>query len=433
MSPQMQKALHLLQLPILELSTAIDAEIEQNPLLEYAEEDFALSFGRENIRKSSSLQKEDSDVKSFLENTIAYENSLFEHLMKQAQEKFSSQKELFLAKMIIGNLDECGFLSTPLEEVALFANASKEALEPILRQIQTFEPLGIGAKNLQDSFLIQLKILGKEQHPAYRIVEKHFEDMLKNRLPLIGKAISCSVTKIKTIIEKEIATLNLHPGTKMGHSHYQEVVHYIIPDATIEVRGEELSAEIHDEKIPSLRFNPKYLALLTDNTLAKETKEYIKEKMVSGKWFLRNLYERHHTLNLIIQEVIKKQKKFLLKHDGKLLPFMMKEVAETLALHESTIVRAVANKYVNTPRGILPLRFFFTHGYTTEEGEDISSLTIKEQIQKIVEKEDKRTPLSDEAITSLLKERGLSCARRTVAKYRGELGIGNTSERRSHC
>lgn len=429
MSPQMQKALHLLQLPVLELTSFIEAEMEQNPLLEYAEEPFSIN---EDCRTAHSLQKEDTDLKNFLENTIAYEHSLFDHLMRQAQERFSSPQDLFLAKMIIGNLDDHGFLSTPLEEIALFSNTTPAELEPLLQQIQTFDPMGIGAKNLQESFLIQLKLQGKENSLAYKIVDQHFDEMLKNKLPLIGKALSVSTKTIFSIIEKEIATLNLHPGATISHSHYQEVVHYITPDAIIDIRDGELVAEINDDKIPSLRFNAKYLELLADKNIPKETKEYIKEKLASGTWFLKNISERNHTLTMILQEVVKKQRKFFVTPKGKLLPFMMKDVAFKLSLHESTIVRAVANKYVSTPRGVFPLRFFFTHGYLSDHGEGISSFTIKEQVREIIEQEDRNSPFSDEMITTILKEKGFSCARRTVAKYRSELGIGNTTERKCH-
>lgn len=429
LSREMQRALTLLQLPVLELSTLIAAEIEQNPLLEYIDDELPFSFEEDFRKETHGMQKEESDHKSFLENALAEECSLFDHLLTQASEKFSDKKDLHLAKMIIGNLDECGFLNVTLDEIAFLAKCSITDLEPILKEIQTFDPSGVGAKNLQESLLIQLKMKGKEKGIAYKIIENHFEDMLKNRLPLIAKQFSLQPQKIKEIIEKEIAHLNLHPGQNLAHSHYKEMIQYITPDVTI---TDELKVEVNEEKIPPLRFNSKYLSLLEDKTIPLETKDYIKSKLISGKWLLRNLYERNATIFRITQEIVKKQNNFFLTAQGKLIPFTMKEVSTLLELHESTIVRAVSNKYVSSPRGIYPLRFFFTHGILTEKGEDISPHTIQDTIQEIISGENKKSPLSDEDIAALLKSKGFTCARRTVAKYRVQLNIGNTTERKRH-
>ena len=428
LSPQMQRALHVLQLPVLELSALIEEEIEQNPLLEYAEEDF-FSLTPHEFR-SESYDREENDVKHFIESTLACENSLFNHLMFQLRDRIQTSYERKVGELIIGYLDEHGFLSTPIEEISLFENVDVSTLKSLLKIIQTFDPIGIGAKNLQESLLIQLKMKGKKESLAFIIIEKYFEAMLKNHFPLIAKNLHLSVKKVREIIKEEISTLNLHPARTIGHSQYKDIVDYITPDVTIEVRNDNFTIEINQDKIPKVKFIPKYLSMIEDPQVAKEIKDYIRDKIHSGEWLLKTLDDRHKTLYRIVAEVVKKQRMFFLNPDGKLVSFMMKEVASVLSLHESTIVRAVANKYVSSSRGILPLRFFFTHGFTADT--DMTSHSIKQLLQEMLAKEDHNKPLSDEMLAMQLKEKGFPCARRTVAKYRMSLGIEGTAKRRHH-
>jgi RNA polymerase sigma-54 factor len=280
--------------------------------------------------------------------------------------------------------------------------------------------------------MIQLKGMGKKESLAFRIVEDHYDDVMHNRIPLIAKALSCSVQEVRETISNEIAHLDLHPGANQADGHYKQIIHHLTPDLTISYSEGKFSIEINEEHIPGLRLNRSYLQMLQDHSLPEETRSYIREKIASGKWLLRNLHERHQTLYRIAQELIQNQSLFLSSPKGKLIPLTMKEIAEKLELHESTVARAVSNKYVSCPRGILPLRSFFTHAYTTETGENISAQTVKELLVQILQTEDKSAPLSDEMISSMIKEKGIPCARRTIAKYRQELNIGNTAQRRIH-
>lgn len=436
LSPQMQQALHLLQLPILELTTVIEEELAHNPLLEADdrhEECELLRKAEEEMRQPSCQgQREEEDLKAFIENTVAYESSLFHHLIQQAQETFENPEKRSLAEWVIGNLDPDGLLTSSLEDLALFSNATLEEVEEVLAAIQTFEPLGVGARNLQEALMIQLRGKGKEQTLAFRIVERHYDDLIHNRIPFIAKSLSRSPEEIKQTILDEISLLDLHPGTNQPHGHYRQVIQPIIPDVLIHQQNGRLSIEINDERIPHLRLNHHYLRMLENSQLSEETRAYIQEKIASGKWLLRNLHERHHTLYRIAEELMKTQRDFLTRPDGKLIPATMREVAEKLELHESTIARAVANKYVSCPRGIFSLRSFFSHAYVTEEGENISARTVKELLVKLIKEENPKKPLSDETLSSLIKSKGIPCARRTVAKYRQELGIGNTSQRKVH-
>jgi len=441
LSPQMQQALHLLQLPILELGSIIDEELVQNPLLELSDhedslnhEEFEILRSLEAELRTPALQskREEDDLKTFIENTVAYENSLFDHLMHQAQETFSNQEERHIAEVIIGLLDHDGILKTPLEEIADLAEVHIDQILMVLKEIQTFDPLGVGAQSLREALLLQLKGLGKEKSLAFRIIEHHYDDVMHNRIPAIAKSLSHSIHEIREAISKEIAHLDLHPGAGQSEGHYKQVIQHLTPDLTITYADDKFSIEINDERIPSLRLNPGYLQMLQDHGLPEETRSYIQDKIASGKWLLRNLHERHQTLYRIAQQLIQHQSAFFSAPKGQLVPLTMKEIAEKLELHESTVARAVSNKYVYCPRGMMPLRSFFTHAYTTDNGENVSSQTVKELLIQILAEEDKKTPLSDETISAMIKEKGIPCARRTVAKYRQELGVGNTTQRRIH-
>lgn len=460
MTPQMQQAIHFLQMPVLELSTLIEAEMEQNPVLEYSEEEWneeeAASPGEKNQEEQEIIfdehnfeilkqldeefreyfaesgstpprkSMEEEKRKTYLENSIQDKPSLFEYLMKQASEIFQKREDLLIAEVLIGYFDESGFLQGSLEEIgSLFSFDSKE-VERVLKIIQTFEPYGVGAKSLQESLLIQLRALNKENSLAYRIVKDHFEDLLHNKIPVMQKALNSSIEEIRRAIDKDIARLDLHPAT----SYSREITPYIIPDVKLRQEGEKLIAEVNDEFISPLKLNNKYMKMLEDPKLSPDAKQFIKLKVLSAKWLIKNIHQRNNTIERIADSLAKRQKLFFNFPDGKLVPLTMKTVAEELDLHESTIARAVANKYIDTPRGLYPLRYFFTNTFVTDQGDDISAKTVKDVLLEIVKNEDKQKPLSDQSISRLIKLRGISVARRTVAKYRQELNIGNASQRK---
>ncbi|MCH9690317.1 MAG: RNA polymerase factor sigma-54, partial [Gammaproteobacteria bacterium] len=372
------------------------------------------------------------DLRSFIENTVAYEHSLYDHLMSQARETFNEREELLIAQWVIGNLDADGLLTASIDEMAALGGYSQEQIEAALAEIQTFDPPGVGAKSAQESLLIQLRFFGKNDTLAFRIIERHYDDVLHNRIPAIAKSLSRSADEIRKTIAQEIARLDLHPGTNQSAGHYRTIIQHITPDLTIAYYEGCFSIEINNDNLPHLRLNQTYMEMLTDAALPNETKSYIQDKVASGKWLMRNLHERNQTLYRIASELVRAQSAFLSNPKGELVPMTMKEVAGKLELHESTIARAVAHKYVSCPRGIFPLRSFFTHAYTTDGGDNISAQTVKDLLRHLIQEENKARPLSDEVLSSMIKKRGIPCARRTVAKYRQELNIGNTSQRRLH-
>lgn len=472
MSPQMQQAIHLLQMSVMELSQAVEMELSENPVLEYSfdhetessrqdvndavqeerldkeappevelniderdfeimkrlDEDFKEHFLQSEGSFCQARSKEDEKLQSFLESSVTQEVSLFEHLMQQAKQVFSTELELSIAETLCGNFDERGFLDQSLEEIALLHDFEVEDVQDVLEEIQTFDPKGVGAKDLRESLLIQLRCMDKEGSLAYEIIDKHYDDLLHNRIPVIKKSLQAGASEIRDSIEKVIAQLDLQPGAWYCRAPVQA----ISADVSVSQRGDEWVVEVANEKVPKFRVNTRYLKMLDDPNLPEETREYVSQKIGSGKWLLKNIHQRNDTLYRIAEYLVDAQNEFFSRIDGQLKPLTMKTVAEALELHESTIARAVANKYVDCDRGCVSLRSFFTNAYVNEEGENISSRTVKDAVKEIIDNEDKSKPLSDEAISLLVRKKGVKCARRTVAKYRLELNIGNASQRRQY-
>lgn len=455
MLPKMQQAITLLQAPITELEQLIDQEIERNPLLEYvdseeetetekkdSEDPEPIDFDQQTMDILSHLDEEYRDffaqtgegrtkreweeLTSYQEASIIDTPSLFEHLMRQAKEIFTEERELKGAEVLIGSLNRWGFLEGSLEEAALLANLSLEEIQEILREIQGFDPLGVGARDVRESLLIQLRGGRKEKTIAYHLIKEFYDDLLHNRLPIIEKRSGFSLQQIEEALKKDVVALDLRPGALYASPHAM----WIVPDAFIRQDGEDLTVDVHDDYLPPLRLNPSYIKMLRRSDLEGVTKAFIEEHVSSAKWLVKNILQRNQTLHRILDYIVQEQRPFLLQPEGELKPMVMLEVAAALDLHESTVARAVSGKYVDTPRGLLLLRSFFTNSFTTENGSEMSSQTVRHALQKLVEEENKMVPHSDEALSSLLKEQGIPCARRTVAKYRHELAIGNTRQRK---
>lgn len=470
MLPHMQQAIQLLKMPILELAAMLNMQIEQNPLIdslisdsddERDEELCRLEEEREEEKELQELpveqpllfteedltilQQLDDDFKelltsdkinnndrlsaeyrTYVEQSISIQPTLFEHLQKQAHETFESSTEVTIAETLIGYLNKEGYLKTPLAEIAQEISFPERQVTSVLQTIQTFEPYGVGATSLREALLIQLRCQGKQNSLATQIIEHHYEDLLHNRIKQIQKKLHCSLSEVVKAIDSDIVHLDLHPGTQYS----SQVPHYIIPDIILKQEEDKLFIEVNEEFIPSIRINPYYLRMMQDATLAGETKQFIKKKLGEVKWLLQNVHQRNATLKKIAQALVQQQHQFFFHPDGELMPFSMRELADELGLHASTIARAVANKYIECPRGILSLRHFFSSASKKIDGTQISSNTVRETLSDIIRSEDRSHPLSDETLSNMLKARGILCARRTVAKYRQDLHLGNTYQRR---
>jgi len=462
MTEHMQQAIQVMQLPVMELTAFIEEQVADNPLLEILdennlknkstkeepdeqndEENKEFSFEeidlsllsqlegefQENYSKleeiNSHLTEDDEKLQSFKESLISSSPTLYEKLIQNVREEASSEEDIEAAEILIGYLDEKGFLSTPLEEIALLHDLPYERLNRMQLLIQSIEPYGIGAHSIQECLLIQLKALGKTNSLSYQIIQNHYEELLHNRIPIIQKSTGKPYEDIQVAIT-EISKLDLHPGLNFS----KKVTQTIIPDATIREEKGELLVEVERDYAPSIGLNRHYLKLLKDTTLSTEIRQFIKHHLVSARWLARNLQNRYSTLEEIAQIIARTQRDFFMQLEGQLSPMTMQMVADELELHESTIARTVSGKYLNTPKGVFPLRTFFTNKYISNEGEELSSKTIKETIHGIINQEDKKKPLSDAEISSLLNKKGIKCARRTVTKFRTMLEIGNTQQRK---
>lgn len=465
MSAHMQQAIHLLQLPLQELETFIEEQVVLNPILELGEQEeededngeegeyqppekeeseTEVSISDQDLSILNRLEEDwrehfaenegapvkrtadEEKLKSYLEQSICADRSLNEQLLIQAHDTFDSPKELEIAEVLIGYIDEFGFLKTPLPEICLFHRLPEDAVKKVLHEIQSFEPNGVGASTIQESLLIQLRCLNKEGTLAYQIVRDHYDALLHNHIPLIQKELKRTYEEIQEAIEHDIAKLDLHPGRQFSSGTSQSIV----PDVTLRQENDKLLVEVERDSTPSLRLNLRYLNMLKEPSISNETKHFIKHHLFSARWLMRNLQQRYSTLERIAQSLAVRQYDYFTKAEGQLVPLTMKTLADELNVHESTIARTVANKYIYSPRGLFPLRAFFTTKYVSEEGDDLSSSTVKQALLALIEQEDKKRPLSDEKLSGMLKQKGIPCARRTVAKYRTSLQIGNTQQRK---
>lgn len=464
MTGQMQQALQVLQLPLLELSSYIEEQVAQNPVLEMDGEESVLEEIDERETPPNEEEKpvvisdkeieilqhlddemkdlfslsdtmpikrttEEDELKAHIEQSIVKLPTLLDRLEEQAHETFECDEDIAIAEVLMGYIEANGLMTTPIQEIATRHHLALEDIERVLKEMQTFEPFGVFAASTQESFLIQLRCRGKADTLAYAIVSECYDALIHNAIPVIQKMLKCPLNEIQVAIETEIAHLDLHPGM-----HYSsEPTQAIIPDVILKQEGETLVVSAERDFFPPLRLNSKYLALLDDKEVSVETKHFVKHNILSAKWLMRNLHQRYSTIEKLAEWLGKKQKGYFLEEDGKLVPLTMSQAAEEIGVHESTIARTVANKYIATPRGLLPLRTFFTTKYVAASGEELSSTTIKEAIAEIIVKEEKSSPLSDDKISFLLAEKGMNCARRTVAKYRGILGLGNVKQRRKYA
>jgi RNA polymerase sigma-54 factor len=453
-SASMQKAFHVLQMPIVELAEWLKTEIEQNPVLEYVEEreqeDFTMSNHLEekeidfeksqfeildvlddsyeaslfSEEKGHILKELKKEINESAESLLPHRISLFEHLMQQAKAVFFDETRLKAAEMIIGNLDERGFLSPSSEDVG--NTLEKDTLQEIIKKIQTFDPPGIGAVDVRHSLLLQLELKNQKNSLAYAIIDHHFDDLLHNRMPLLQRKLKCSKEALKTAIQQEISCLDLHPGYRFRFEPAQAIT----ADLILKKEEHGWKLDVNEETLPAFQVTSHYLSLLEETSVSSQEKTFIKRHITAGKWLTHIVARRHQTLKSIAHYLIKKQQGFLMGEERHLTPMSMQEIARELGLHESTIARAIAHKYLFSPQGLVSLRSFFSTSLLSDTGEGVSSTTIKQLLSEWIQKEDKKKPLSDQLLSLKINKIGIPCARRTVAKYRQALKIAPASQRR---
>lgn len=464
-TPQLQQAIRLLQLTRLELVDMITQEMKENPLLEEGEEEEEVAGTEEPVTEKSEeepppdhehtlevkgegegadefdwenylenynltsfqrLSRNDGEDKPSFENFLTKSTTLYDHLNWQLLLSHFTEEENKAGTWIIGNLDEDGYLQISLEEVSSEAGLSLEVIEGALHKIQQFDPPGVAARDLKECLLIQLEQMAVRDPLAEKIVEEHLP-LLKNRNhPVIARRLGVSLDQVN-LAAFLISKLDPKPGKAFGG----EVVQGIVPDVYIyKVEGEYV-IYLNDEDIPRLKVNPFYRHILAEGQYAlEEDKKYIQEKLRSALWLIRSIHQRQRTIYKVTKSIVKFQRDFLDKGIQFLKPLVLRDVAEDIQMHESTISRVTHNKYVHTPQGIYELKFFFNAGITSTGGEDLASESVKNLVREIIAKEDPRKPYSDEKLVKILKEMNIHIARRTIAKYRELMKILSSNERR---
>ena len=460
-APQLQNSLKILQSASFDLRTAILAELQRNPLLEELPiESVSVEAESELIQEDGDSRNEeldfDNDDFSILEkisddymesqmtdtvmsgsdlqmqerrdhflNSLTQEESLQQHLIDQVSLCDCDDPTKENLVLLIGSLDENGYLTESPSNLSLQLNIPYPKFLEALEILKTFNPSGIGAKDLQECLLIQLQRNQREDSLAYSIIDKAYPLLLRRRIQEIAKKLKVSDEAIQKALE-EIASMDPAPGKRFSDDSNT----VIEPDIRIFQEDELWKIELNNEYIPKLRISQKYKDLLAQGSLNKKEKEYLVENMRSGKFLINSLDQRQNTLKKISQKIIDQQPKFFVKTNPTLQPMTMQQIAEDVGVHETTISRAIANKYVKTPHGVFPLKHFFNSGFTSDSGESIANRSIKETIEKIIQKEDPKKPISDQSISKELEKEGIKIARRTVAKYREQLGILPTHLRR---
>ncbi|MBF6569467.1 MAG: RNA polymerase factor sigma-54 [Candidatus Binataceae bacterium] len=360
-----------------------------------------------------------------LENTLTRKNSLEDHVMWQLRMSSLPASDQKIGAALIYNLNGAGYLEVSVEELAAQIETPGAEVERVLACIQRFDPPGVGARNLRECLSIQLKTLGMEESLAARIVANHLEMLEKHRYAEIAKALDVSLEMVGQAL-KVIALLEPKPGRDYGG---QEPV-YVVPDVFIQKVGTEFLVHLNEDAVPRLRLASYYQRVLNDGAVTTETRDYLQERLRSARWLVKSIYQRQQTIFKVARSIIKFQHEFFEHGVSRLKPLVLKDVADDIGMHESTISRATANKYAHTPQGIFELKFFFTSGVKASDGEDVSAETVKEKIRAMVIDEQHDAPLSDQAIAEVLRSQNINIARRTVAKYREALGILPSARRK---
>jgi len=366
----------------------------------------------------SARSQEDEEWRQFFLDSLANQETLQQHLLDQLNTADIDPKKRKAAELLIGNIDDIGFLSAPLDEIANLSGTPIEDLQQALELVQTFHPVGVGARDLKDCLLIQLRRLGKAQSLEYQILDQYLDDLGRKRYPDIARRLGVTVDQVQKAANF-IATLDPKPGQIFS----PEPNSYVLPDVVVEKVGDEYVVSLTGDQIPHLRINKTYRDLMTQSRNGGEVRDYIREKIRSGKFLIKSIHQRQQTILNIAIEIVKRQRDFLDNGTAFLKPMTMVQIADAVGVHETTVSRAISGKYIATPQGVVEMKFFFTPGYQTNDGVALSNTSVKETIADLVRNEDNRMPLSDKEIVEILSERGIPIARRTVAKYRAELNI----------
>ncbi len=469
-NPRLYQAMDLLYMPLLDLQQHLKQELLTNPFLELVEpededdespdadevpeaQDLAEpetaveaepeKTGDDDVDWEAVLldgfetggQREEHEQREWYEPVTVDTKHLSDHLTEQLSLIDMSAREAFLADEFVGNISDDGYLACPLEEIQRGVNEllvreaderdadvapfSDAEMQTMLKIIQDLDPPGVGARDLRECLMLQLRAAGHRDSMAYRLVEESFEDLISHRWSELSKRFGISAQEVQNAAD-EIAKLDPKPGLRYSAAGEN----YIIPDLVVDKIDQAYHIFLNDGNLPRLKLSRAYQEIARDKKkFDTESKDFIASKLNSANWMIQAIEQRRQTMLKVMHYIVDRQRDFFERGVQALRPLTLREVAEAVGMHESTVSRVTNEKFVQTPRGVLPLKFFFSSGLATSDGDDVSARGIKDQIQKLVSGEDTKNPLTDQAIVEILQQTGVQIARRTVAKYRDQLGV----------
>jgi len=460
-TPQLQQAIKLLQMSRMELESAVRAELEENPILEEAEalkeEDLQrtkeaaaeVDHGETPDHNVQDPQKQDEfEWESYIEanqkppqsgmagseeimnyeNVITASQTLHDHLYWQVKMNGFSEEEERAADALIGAIDDDGWIKIPLEQIAEEEKIDLGLLEDTLTLIHEFDPPGVGARDLKECLLIQAKHLQEDTHDLVYLINNHIKDLEKKNYEAIAKAMNRDVADIIDIC-KIIYAMDPKPG----RAFVPNDTHYVTPDVYVYKVGDDYVVSLNEDGLPRLKISNFYKNMLKGGkSTGDKTQDYIQEKLRSAVWLIKSIHQRQRTIYKVTESIVKHQREFFEKGSEYLKPMVLRDIANDIGMHESTVSRVTTAKYVHTPQGIYELKYFFNSGISSSDGDSLASESVKIKIKDLVAKEDPKNPLSDQKIVDLLKVEGIQIARRTVAKYRDMLKILPSSQRKKY-
>jgi len=464
MTPQLRQAIKLLQLNRLQLTEALQAEMEQNPLLEETVDTpenptNPESLSAEEIKDAAEdattsqvagdgpasvaevnwddyTNSFDSDLSFSRETPPADAPSQFDfisatpglnsYLQWQLTHLDLDEIDAEISEFIVGNLDGHGFFKADIADIQTSINCSKEEAEGVLRLVQSLDPPGIAARDIRESLLLQLERRGLEDSLAYRIVAEHLDQLQTRNYALIARQTGVTARNVQAAVAV-ITSLTPYPGNEFSN----EQTHYVVPDVYVYKIDDEFVIQLNNDGLPRLQVSDEYQKLIKEKKqLNPESKSYLQEKKRSAEWFIKSIQQRQRTIYKVMESLLKFQHEFFEKGAGYLKPLILHDVADDIGMHESTVSRVTSNKYVHTPQGIYELKYFFSTAVATTNGDTVAAEAIKNRIRQIISNEDSTKPISDNKISELLRQEGIKVARRTVAKYRDQLKILPVKHRR---
>jgi RNA polymerase sigma-54 factor len=452
MTPQLQQAIKLLQLSRLELLETVQQELMENPFLDEPETEADVSESTEKITESQAEEElvRNADWENYLgefsstskqsnsrdseipeeglsfEARLASKPTLEGHVNWQMRLSNFTDNEIAIGEIVLGNIDVNGYLQASTDEIISMVQATEAEVESVIKRIQRLDPVGIAARTPRECLLIQMDVLGYDDPILVSLVRDHLEDLEKNRYKPLARKFKISMDELKGYLDL-LQTLDPLPGTNFSSSE----PHYVSPDVHVYKYDDEFVVILNEDGLPRIQMNEFYMESMKGS--AGKEKEYFQEKMRSAAWLMKSLYQRQRTLYKVVESIVRFQRGFFENGVTKLNPLILKEVAEDIEMHESTVSRITTSKYVSTPHGIFELKFFFNSALDINDGSQVGSESVKALIKKMIAEEDTKKPLSDELIGEILKKNlDVNIARRTVAKYRSALNIPSSSKRKQY-